>query len=103
LIISFALSVILALVIPSVIQIWYTVGTIVIPGLLVPLIASYFEQFKISSRIAFLAMLFGWLCSLGWLIVGNINGNGNYPFGIEPMYPGLFISIIIFLGGKLIQ
>jgi len=102
LIVSFLFSVIIAFAIPSVIKIWYTIGTVVIPGLLVPLMASYFEHLKISSRYAFMAMLFGWLISLSWLITGYLNGNaGNYPLGIEPMYPGLIVSIFIWALGRL--
>jgi SSS family solute:Na+ symporter len=102
LIISFVFSAILALMIPSVIQLWYTIGTVAIPGLLIPLMASYFERFKISSRYAFMAMLFGWLISLGWLIAGHFNGTtANYPLGIEPMYPGLIVSILIWALGRL--
>jgi len=33
--------VILALSVPSVVRIWYAVGTAIVPGLLVPLMASY--------------------------------------------------------------
>jgi hypothetical protein len=73
---------------------------VIIPGLLIPLLASYFERLKISSTIAFLAMLFGWLTSLGWLLDGKLN-DGCYPFGIEPMYPGLAVSILIWMVGKL--
>jgi len=101
LIISFALSAILALTIPSVIKLWYTIGTVVIPGLLVPLMASYFERFKIPTRYAFLSMLLGWLTSLGWLIAGYVSGaSGSYPLGIEPMYPGLFVSLLIWGIGR---
>jgi len=102
LVVSFLLSVGIALIIPSVIQLWYTIGTVVIPGLLVPLMASYFERLRISSRYAFLAMLIGWLTSLSWLITGYVDGNaGNYPLGIEPMYPGLIASIIIWSFGRI--
>jgi SSS family solute:Na+ symporter len=102
LIVSFMLSVIIAVAMPSVIQMWYTIGTIVIPGLLVPLVASYFDALKISARYAFTAMLGGWLTSLGWLIAGNINGNSLlYPIGIEPMYPGLLVSVAIWSAGKI--
>jgi solute:Na+ symporter, SSS family len=101
LIISFLLSVVIALLIPSVIKIWYTIGTVVIPGLLVPLIASYFDRFRIEAKYAFLSMLLGWLTSLGWLISGYLDGNaGNYPFGIEPMYPGLGMSIFTWVIGR---
>ena len=101
LIVSFLFSVLLALLLPSVIEIWYTIGTIVIPGLLIPILASYFERMKISSTFAFLSMLLGWLTSLCWMLVGFINGNsGNYPLDIEPMYPGLGISFIIWGIGR---
>ncbi len=106
LVLSAVLSVVLALAIPSVIKLWYTIGTIVIPGLLVPLVASYFERWRISPAYGFAAMLFGWLTSLGWLLLGWTQQLGNadlYPFGIEPMYPGLAVSTGIWLAGRLQQ
>ena len=93
------LSIVLSLTIPSVIKLWYTIGTVVIPGLLVPLVASYFERWKVSAAYAFTAMLLGWLVSLSWLLIGWTQELGNsdfYPFGIEPMYPGLVVSLLIF-------
>lgn len=100
-IVSFVLSIVLAWLIPSVIQMWYTIGTLAVPGLLVPLMASYFERFRIPSRYAFLSMLFGWLVSLIWMIVGYIGGSAvAYPLGIEPMYPGLFVSLFFWALGK---
>ncbi|MEO8167417.1 MAG: hypothetical protein ABI623_04160, partial [bacterium] len=91
------LSVALSLLIPSVIKLWYAIGTIIIPGLLIPLVTSYFDRWRISARYAFIAMLFGWLTSFGWLMSGWSNGLGesSYPFGIEPMYPGLVVSIVV--------
>ncbi len=98
LIVSFFVSVIFGLYMPSVIKIWYTIGTIVIPGLLVPLMAGYFERLKIPANYAFVSMLLGWLTSLGWLIAG---GSGSaYPLGIEPMYPGLAVGVLIWALGK---
>ena len=97
------LSIVLALEIPSVIKLWYTIGTIVIPGLLVPLVASYFERCRISAAYGFAAMVFGWLTSLGWLLIGWTQQFGNsdlYPFGIEPMYPGLAVSVGIWIVGR---
>ncbi len=99
-VLSLVLSVVLALAIPSVVNLWYTVGTVVIPGLLVPLMAGYFERLKIPSRPAFLAMLLGWLTSLTWLLAGHLGGrSGHYPLGIEPMYPGLGVSVLCWLYG----
>jgi len=100
LILAFILSVIIALAIPSVIRIWYTIGTVIIPGLLVPLMASYFDSLRIPARFAFSAMAAGWLISTGWLIWGTLVGDGGYPLGIEPMYPGLFASLAIWAAGR---
>lgn len=101
LIISFIFSVVIAVALPSVIKIWYTLGTVVIPGLFVPLMASYFKKLSMKPNFAFLSMLLGWGTALSWMILGYINGNnGKYPFGIEPMYPGLVVSVVIWLMGR---
>ncbi len=101
-ILTLVLSLVLAYAIPSVINLWYTVGTVVIPGLLVPLMASYFDRLKIPTRFAFCAMLFGWLTSLAWLLAGHLNGrSGEYPLGVEPMYPGLGLSLVVWGAGRI--
>jgi len=99
LIVSFLFSVLFGLYMPSVIKMWYTIGTIVIPGLLVPLMASYFQRLSIPANYAFTSMLLGWLTSLLWLIAGG--SGGIYPLGIEPMYPGLGVAVLIWGIGKI--
>ena len=100
LVVSFLGSITIAVMMPSVIQIWYTLGTIVVPGLLVPLVVSYFPRLSMSARFGFLTMLFGWIVSLSWLVAGHLGGRGGeYPFGVEPMYPGLFVAVAIWLVG----
>jgi len=102
LVVAGALSVVLALSIPSVIRLWYTIGTVIVPGLLVPLVSSYFDRWKTGPHFAFAAMASGWLVSLGWLIAGWSTGMGSsaaYPLGLEPMYPGLLVSLAIWAIG----
>lgn len=101
LIVSFLLSMALAFAVPSVIQLWYTIGTVAIPGLLIPLMASYFGPLNIPAKYAFRSMLFGWLTSLGWLIAGHLAYDGSYPLGLEPMIPGLLVSLVLWSIGKL--
>ncbi len=91
------LSILLAYAIPSVIQLWYDIGTAIIPGLLVPLVTSYFGRWRVGARYAFLSMLGGWLTATLWLAVGwsqQLGASGSYPLGIEPMYPGLAVSVV---------
>lgn len=99
LIVTFILSAILALAIPSVVQLWYTIGTITIPGLLVPLMASYFSPLNIPARDAFRSMVFGWVTSLTWFVAGKVGTSS--PLGIEPMIPGLAVSVVFWVVGRM--
>jgi SSS family solute:Na+ symporter len=102
LMVTAVLSLLLALFIPSVIKLWYTIGTVIIPGLLLPLVTGYFEKWKAPGRYAFASMLLGWLTSLVWLLIGwtqQLGVSEYYPFGIEPMYPGLAVSVLVWWVG----
>jgi len=102
LLVSGLLSVALALAIPSVISLWYTIGTVIIPGMLVPLVTSYFDRWKVHARYAFASMLAGWLTSTAWLMIGwsqQLGASAAYPFGVEPMYPGMAVSLLIWGAG----
>lgn len=103
LVLSAILSIVLALAVPSVVKIWYSIGTAIVPGLLVPLMASYFKPLHIPSRYAFPAMLLGCLVSSVWLIQGQLNqmtGFPSYWLGVEPMYPGLAVSLLSWGAGR---
>jgi SSS family solute:Na+ symporter len=103
LVLSALLSIFLALVVPSVVKIWYTIGTAIVPGLLVPLMASYFSPLTIPSRHAFWAMLLGWGASTVSLLYGQfnqLNGDPSYFLGVEPMYPGLILSLLVWGIGR---
>jgi SSS family solute:Na+ symporter len=104
LVVSALFSIVLAAVVPSVVRIWYTIGTAIVPGLLVPLMASYFQPLRISSRYAFWSMLLGCGASTASLMYGQLNATGGgaaYPLGIEPMYPGLALSILVWGIGRM--
>lgn len=98
LLLTAVLSVILSLTIPSVIKLWYIIGTTVIPGLLVPLVTSYFGRLRVRGEFALGAMVLGWGTSTIWLLAGwweEFGSFAHYPLGIEPMFPGLLISLLV--------
>ncbi|MFH0990640.1 MAG: sodium:solute symporter family protein [bacterium] len=104
LVISSVFSILLAVLVPSVVGIWYFIGTAIIPGLLVPVMASYFEPLRIPSRYAFWSMLLGWSISTMSLLSGQliqVNGSPMYWFGLEPMYPGLIAALLVWSAGKI--
>jgi solute:Na+ symporter, SSS family len=96
---ALALSIPMAVFIPSVIGIWYTVGTVTIPGLIVPVLFAYSGRWKLSPRQALAAMAGGWLVSTGWWVGGLASSGGGTLLGIEPIYPGLAVSLIAALPG----
>lgn len=103
LILSSIAAIAMALLIPSVVALWYTIGTCIIPGLLVPVVASYFDRLKIPAGHALAAMVAGWGLSTVSLIHGqlaSVSGVPSYWFGVEPMYPGLVVSLMIWIAGR---
>jgi SSS family solute:Na+ symporter len=95
------LSIAFAWAIPSVIRLWYSIGTAVIPGLLLPLVTSYYERWKAPASWTLASMAAGWLISTGWLLASLDSGEILPLWGIEPMYPGLVASVAIWAAGRL--
>ena len=96
------LSISIAILIPSVVQIWYTIGTITIPALLIGLLSSYSKKLTIDKSYIFWAMIVSFLFSFTSFIFGSLSifgRNPEYFFGIEPMYPGLLIGLLIYALG----
>lgn len=100
LVVAMVLSVLLAWMLPSVVQLWYAVGTALIPGLLLPVVSAYNHKLWIEGRQAVYTMIAGSAVSTGSLIVGYVfAGKGlAYPFGLEPIIPGLVVSGVLWFG-----
>lgn len=97
-----ALSVLLALAIPSVVKLWYVIGTTVVPALLIPLVSTYLKRPARSAGVALACMVAGWGTSTAWLVAGwtqELGASERYPLGVEPMYPGLAVALAVWLLG----
>ncbi|HTP13129.1 MAG TPA: sodium:solute symporter family protein [Bacteroidota bacterium] len=104
LILTALVAIAMAAAAPSVVALWYTIGTCIIPGLLVPVLASYFDRLRVGANAAFAAMIAGWGLSTASFIHGHIAAVGGMPsywFGLEPMYPGLVASMVVWGFGKI--
>ncbi len=102
LLISGLMSVLLAYFIPSVIKIWYTVGSICIPGIILPVVSSYYTKLKVSEKVVLLEMILSVLAGLCWFLVRNYFRE-TFLFEIEPMLLGLTVSIIIHTLGLMLK
>jgi SSS family solute:Na+ symporter len=97
--ITFALSAAIAIVSDSVIDIWYQLGSIATPALVIPLAASFSEKWKMPPRHAFFSILASGGLSLIWLLFGTWTGTAF--LGIEPIYPGLVVSVVWYVFGRI--
>lgn len=103
LLITAIISILLAISIPSVIQIWYIVGTLFVPPLLLPLLAVYFPGLRLPTGWTLPTMLLAFFSSLGAMLYAVINSPSiaelTYYADIPPMFIGLFASIVLFFAG----
>ena len=86
------IAVLLAISIPSIVRLWYVIGSIIVPGILLPFLMT-FTQTKLKADKIILTMIFPVITAMFWFIYGHFSG--HYPMEIEPFYPGLFVSIIL--------
>ncbi|NQT62766.1 MAG: sodium:solute symporter family protein [Candidatus Marinimicrobia bacterium] len=89
------MGIVMAIWIPSVIDLWYTFGTISIPALLIPTLFSIFKK-PLSQQAVLLNLTIPPLASLLWFLFGKID-EWSYFWGLEPFYPGLFCSLLILI------
>ncbi|MFH5882869.1 sodium:solute symporter [Halalkalibaculum sp. DA3122] len=98
------LGILLIILYPSVIDLWYVIGSVMIPGLLIPVLGVYLPLFKLNRRIVLPTMITSILVSLFWLAMGTIYNQEPYSYtfwGIEPFYPGLLTSFLFWLVGRI--
>jgi len=91
---SALLGILLLYLIPSVVELWYTIGSVIIPGLLIPVAGVYYPYFRVSRKYIIYLIVLSTLGSLVWLLAGNITGQMPL-LQIEPFYPGLAVSVLI--------
>tara|TARA_B100001250_G_C19627822_1_gene712383 strand:- start:148 stop:921 length:774 start_codon:yes stop_codon:yes gene_type:complete len=90
-IISF-LSLVLAYLLPSIVQLFYAIGSVLIPGLILPFLNTIRKHplaMKGAQAVHWMGIPI--IISMSWYIISTIKGA---PFlGIEPFYPGILSSI----------
>jgi len=94
-------SLILCYLFPSVIELWYVIGSLFIPPMFLPLLSIYFPKLKLPGRYILSVMLVSFTISLVsflWGQVHQVNDLPVYIFQIQPFFPGFIVSILMFLG-----
>ncbi|MDH3889642.1 MAG: sodium:solute symporter family protein [candidate division Zixibacteria bacterium] len=96
LLLSSGLAVVLALFFRSVVDIWHALGSIGTPALLVPLFTAFVGNRRLPPRVAFVSIVTSSLLSLVWYLSKYMNIDGSYWCQVEPIFPGLLWSLVLF-------
>ena len=103
LIISGLLAILLAYIIPSVIEIWYTIGSLFIPAIILPVISAYYPKIRIENKFVFIEMITALATSTTWYFVKNSLESVPIVSEIEPMLVGMTIAVLVHLTSKIIN
>ena len=99
LILTVLISVPLAYFVQSIIQLWYLIGSILIPGVILLIVGAYYPKFKISEKYAVIELVIGILGSLAWFFIREqLSGTSSLTY-LEPMIVGLVGALVIHLFG----
>lgn len=93
---SAILAVILSAFFTSVVDIWYAFGSVCTPILLVPLFTTFFGKKRMKPSTVIVSMIISGLVSSLWIYSGALNG-GDYWLKLEPIFPGLLVSLAFYL------
>lgn len=93
LLITAVFSITLAYFVSSVIEIWYILGSICIPGLLVLIFVSYSEKLHSMKREIVLLSVFSVITSAAWFLIRPFFQNEVLSM-IEPMIAGIVVILI---------
>ena len=88
------IALLLIWVAPSIVDLWYNLGSVFIPPLLLPILAVLFPRIQISPGATLFNLLFGFLISFIWLAINEVNGSAL--LGIQPFIPGMSFSLLLY-------
>ncbi len=94
LIISGVIAILLAYFIPSVIEIWYTIGSLFIPGIILPVVSAYYPKLRVSKKIILAEMITAFITSIVWYFIRSEFSNVALLSEVEPMLVGFAICFL---------
>lgn len=86
-------SILFAVFVPSVVKMYYTIGTLAVPGLLLPVLSSVGLAPKISRSLVAMHLVMVPASTATWYLLDHYMP-GSLP-AIEPFYPGCAVSVLI--------
>lgn len=100
-VITIVISIIISFYFESVVKLWYTIGSICIPGLILLIISAYYPKIKVKNSIALIELIAGSSISIIWLFLRDYFQGNEIIYQIEPLIAGLALVIVIHMYGVL--
>jgi SSS family solute:Na+ symporter len=97
-IISF-FTLIITTLIPSVIDMWYTIGTIFLPGVIAIIISCYYPKFSLNTNDASKTIYLSIIVAIIWYLIKIYFIKSD----IEPMLIGLLVPFAFYIKNKLLK
>ncbi len=97
-IISTIISIALAYFVQSVVTIWYLIGSICIPPIIVLIFGSYYKKIRVSKIVAITELISSVTASVLWIILKEYF-KSSWLYEIEPMIIGLITAVAIHFYG----
>ena len=95
LVISGLIAILLAYIIPSVIEIWYTIGSLFIPAIILPVVSAYYPKLRIDNRYILVEMISAIAGSTIWYFIRSSFESVPIVSEIEPMLVGIVLALAI--------
>ncbi|MBK7106325.1 MAG: sodium:solute symporter family protein [Ignavibacteriae bacterium] len=97
-VVTLILSIFIAYYFQSVVELWYIIGSICIPGLIIVVVSAYYPKISIDKTFALFEILIGLITSIIWIFIRS-KFQSTFLSEFEPMIIGLFFALIIHLIG----
>jgi SSS family solute:Na+ symporter len=96
---SAALAAAGALLFDSVVTVWHHVGSVVTSALLLPVVTVHLPpRWRYRPAAATAAMIGAAALATAWIVAADDHG---YPFGVEPMFPALGASVLVWVTDRI--
>ncbi len=97
--VSAIVSFVFVVYVRSIIEMWYLVGSIFIPGMILLIVGAYYPKFRVDGKIAAIEILTGVLFAFLFFLIKPFLAGYGIIAEIEPMIVGLFASTTVHFFG----
>ncbi len=95
LLLSLLISVLIAFYVRSVIDLWYYIGSVCIPPLIIVILSSYYDKYKVESKYIIIEIIVSFITGFIWFCLRKTEIGGEIIKLIEPMIIGLSFAVLI--------